>query len=132
MYGALLRTVPLLTMMGTVFLLSHQPGSVFYLPHFCGADKLAHIGLYGVMAASAVFAFPDTVRKRKRVTVAVITVIFCIIFGISDEFHQSFIPGRDASFGDVAADTAGALLLVAGWVIFGGSGVRRQCGGDRV
>lgn len=33
-----------------------------------------------------------------------------LLYGASDEIHQSFVPGRDAEFGDVAADALGALL----------------------
>lgn len=37
----------------------------------------------------------------------------CAAFGVLDEFHQSFVPGRDASLHDVVADTAGAALALA-------------------
>lgn len=33
-------------------------------------------------------------------------------YGLLDELHQSFVPGRVASLGDVAADGAGAMLAV--------------------
>jgi VanZ family protein len=42
-------------------------------------------------------------------------VLFCLLFGISDEFHQAFIPGRVVSAWDVAADSFGALLVVCLW-----------------
>ena len=37
----------------------------------------------------------------------------CAAFGLIDEFHQSFVPGRDASLHDVMADTIGAALALA-------------------
>ena len=37
-------------------------------------------------------------------------VIIAIAYGVSDEIHQYFIPGRHCSWHDVVADTAGALL----------------------
>jgi VanZ family protein len=40
-----------------------------------------------------------------------------VLYGLSDEVHQSFIPGRDASVGDVVADALGALLGAAAWVV---------------
>jgi VanZ family protein len=35
-------------------------------------------------------------------------VVLAVLLGIGDEFHQSFIPGRDASLQDVMADAVGA------------------------
>jgi VanZ family protein len=34
--------------------------------------------------------------------------VFTILFGISDEFHQMFVPSRDASVLDILADSVGA------------------------
>ena len=40
-----------------------------------------------------------------------------IAYGIGDEWHQYFVPGRDANLHDVAADSFGALLACgAGWL----------------
>jgi VanZ family protein len=35
-----------------------------------------------------------------------------ILWGVSDEFHQSFVPGRNASALDVVADTFGFVMAV--------------------
>ena len=40
-------------------------------------------------------------------------LLICILYAASDEFHQSFVPGRGASIVDVGIDTSGALLAVA-------------------
>ncbi len=37
-------------------------------------------------------------------------VLGVLIYALSDEFHQSFVPGRDSSLIDVGIDTAGAVL----------------------
>jgi VanZ family protein len=37
---------------------------------------------------------------------------FCLVYGLLDEWHQSFVPGRDATLSDVLADAVGALLGV--------------------
>jgi VanZ family protein len=40
-------------------------------------------------------------------------VCFCISYGASDEWHQSFVPGRDADLLDLLADTTGGLLAIS-------------------
>lgn len=40
-----------------------------------------------------------------------------VAYGISDEFHQSFVPRRDASIFDVMVDAIGALGGVSAWLL---------------
>lgn len=37
-------------------------------------------------------------------------LLLCLLYGMSDEFHQSFVPDRTPSVLDVAADTVGACI----------------------
>lgn len=37
------------------------------------------------------------------------------LYGMSDEWHQSFVPGRDANWLDVWTDSAGAAAGALGW-----------------
>jgi VanZ family protein len=37
------------------------------------------------------------------------TILIGICFGLSDEWHQSYVPGRDATIGDVLADSLGII-----------------------
>ncbi len=46
---------------------------------------------------------------------AILIIVLCTLYGVSDEFHQSFVPGRDASFWDVVKDCAGSILAVGLW-----------------
>jgi VanZ family protein len=34
----------------------------------------------------------------------------CVLYAMTDEFHQSFVPGRSATINDVAVDSAGAAI----------------------
>ena len=40
------------------------------------------------------------------------TVIVAFFYGVTDEFHQSYTPGREPRLRDVMIDTAGSLLFV--------------------
>jgi VanZ family protein len=112
---ALLRMVPMIVVMGTIFFLSNQPGDSLSLPPIPGIDKLAHMIAYGVLAGTVLFAHNNEQRHRRPRRVMVFTVIFCLLYGISDEFHQSFIPGRTASVYDLFADCGGAAMSCLFW-----------------
>jgi VanZ family protein len=44
------------------------------------------------------------------VRVAVLAAALAGAYGVTDEWHQTFTPGRDASLADVVKDLAGAVL----------------------
>lgn len=41
-----------------------------------------------------------------------VSLLWCIIFAISDEFHQSFTPNREASLNDIIIDSVGATMAL--------------------
>lgn len=111
----LIRIVPMIMVMGTIFFLSHQSGDSLKLPFFPGADKLAHMLAYGILALSVFWYQGERVLTRPLRT-AVLTVLFCVLYGVSDEYHQFFIPLRSASGFDILADTAGAVCVSIVWL----------------
>ncbi|MBW2465915.1 MAG: VanZ family protein [Deltaproteobacteria bacterium] len=103
--------------MGIIFYLSHQPGDLLQLPSFPAIDKLAHFIAYGTLAGTFLYALNPFATDKNGAVVAIMAVLFCIIFGISDEYHQSFIPGRSVSSLDVLADALGALFVTVSWFL---------------
>ena len=116
------RYLPVLAMMAVIFFLSSQPGDSFQLPDVPDIDKLLHSLVYGTLAATALFAVPVGFARRRPGMAAVLVVLFCLVYGISDEFHQSFVPGRTPSVWDLAADVLGASLVSAAWYLLGRQG----------
>ena len=87
--------------MGAIYLASEQPR----LPGPSGVpgfDKLAHFCAYGLMATLWVRALAVSLRPR---TAACLAWLVASAFGVTDEFHQSFVPGRSAELADWVADT---------------------------
>lgn len=91
-----------------IFFLSSQPripgASLFW-----GQDKIAHFiafGLLGYLGARALRA-PGGSRDRLRV---LMPAVLTALYGVSDEIHQAFVPGRDAALTDVLADAVGAFF----------------------
>lgn len=100
--------------MGILFFLSHQSGDTLVLPSFFGADKIAHMTAYGVLALTVLWSFGKKGMERKGRTI-ILTVLFCLLYGVSDEYHQSFIPYRSVSVFDILADAVGAFCLCLIW-----------------
>ena len=61
-----------------------------------------------LMARSIAGGFGRPLAGREALAV----VLAVTLYGVSDEWHQSFVPGRDSSAGDVAKDAGGALVGV--------------------
>lgn len=76
-------------------------------------DKLIHAAVYAVLAALLCRALLIGVRHGSPVSGAAVAVALAALFGASDEWHQSFTPGRDASAADLVADVVGAMLGAA-------------------
>jgi len=71
--------------------------------------KAAHFNVYALLAvlvATGVFTFD----RLKNVFGIILSLFVCILYSISDEIHQSFVPGRSCELRDVIIDTFGALL----------------------
>ena len=84
------------------------------LPEVPGAppqlDELAHLVEYavlGALVARAIAVDPRLGPPGPRAIWAVATLI-AVLYGLSDELHQSFVPARCASWTDALADAAGA------------------------
>ena len=71
-------------------------------PHIIGFDKVAHFAVFGLLATLVV-------RTGCRPGVAVLLVS---LYGLADEWRQSFTPGRAVEVADWVADTLGAIMAV--------------------
>jgi VanZ family protein len=74
--------------------------------------KCAHLTEYAILA----WLFWRARRKPVKADArpwswreAGVAILFVAAYALTDEFHQRFVPGREASFRDVLIDTAGAL-----------------------
>ncbi len=73
-------------------------------------DKLHHITAYFIMGVLASRAFRHFVKPTRAL--AIVSIAFCSLYGISDEWHQSFVIGRAADSLDWVADTLGATMAI--------------------
>jgi VanZ family protein len=86
-----------------IFFLSHQP--TLPVPQTIEhQDKVFHFLAYFILGVLAAFSLPSTLRFRW-----LWAALIASVYGISDEFHQSFVPGRETEFLDWLADTLGGM-----------------------
>jgi len=78
-------------------------------------DKLHHAGAYFILAGLTVRAFRHFIAKLNWLLFG--SLLFSSLYGISDEWHQSFVNGRYSDVNDWLADTLGAALCLGlyGW-----------------
>ena len=84
-----------------------------------GLDKIAHIVLWFVLCWLAMRAFQNQEKYPLFRTYALgAAVLLSIGYGVLDEIHQLYVPGRWADPYDAIADAVGALLFAGGhWVL---------------
>jgi len=71
--------------------------------------KYAHMFEYLCLGLSSfLFFFEACFRRRRRALCTLAAaLLFCFLYACSDEWHQSFVPGRAGRFTDVLIDSAG-------------------------
>jgi VanZ family protein len=88
---------------GAIFWLSHQPDLSVPLPGVLN-DKACHAVEYAGFTVTLAMAL--TVGGGRSVLARAGSL--AVLYGVSDEYHQRFVPGRESDLADVAADAAGA------------------------
>ncbi len=82
--------------------------------------KAAHFSVYFCLGLFSVLGFL-TLNRIHLALRPLLGVLFCVLYAVSDEIHQYFVPGRSCEFRDVCIDSSGVLLatiIVAVFIIF--------------
>ena len=109
-----MRPHPLLVLLAWMALITYwssQPNLPIDQPSVASAmhnfqHRFAHLLAYGLMGLLAWWTFEGRPRAL------LIAIAITSVFGMTDEFHQSFIPGRRAAVDDWLLDTLSATLAI--------------------
>ena len=95
---------------GVIFFFSSQPGLKSSLPNQWDfvLRKLAHLTEYAVLTFLLIRTLSRYWLGWRRILLA--AFILAILYAVSDEYHQTFVFGREGALRDVLIDSAGALL----------------------
>lgn len=139
-HGRLRRYLPLLLWMGAIFVGSTQlmsgdhthawidPIVAWLFPRLSNdvrmdihlvIRKFGHLTEYSILTLLAAYFCVSSSHDWLSRNWWLWSLAFVAAFAASDEFHQTFVPGRDGSPFDVALDTgAGIATIAVLWLIF--------------
>ena len=107
--------VPPLLYMALIFVVSSLEQPPLPMPEFewLTIDKLYHFIEYAILGGLLAIAF---VKAKPAVMpsklIWLVAAVLSILYGASDEWHQSFVPGRFATLADWVADVLGSIAGV--------------------
>ena len=124
--------LPVILWAGVIFYLSGVPNLNSGLPVFWDVfwRKLFHAGEFGLLNLLLWRAlyYGEGASFKKALGWS---LIFTILYAISDELHQYFVPDRQARWQDAAQDSLGALLTSAAlYAIFKFNGSKNSGSND--
>lgn len=104
--------LPLIIWLVLIFLVSDRPKAE--IPDYGAWDllvkKSSHFVAYAIVALLARRAFGSSPLATP------LALLLTFLYAVSDEYHQTFVPGRHGNWIDVLIDTAGGLAaLTAAW-----------------
>jgi VanZ family protein len=122
---------PPIILMSLIFILSSIPagkdrgfGALFVFSPTI--QNFVHIPLYAALSLSWILPMSHRSNSQRKIiwfyfySSRLLAVLFTVLFGIFDEFHQAFVPGRYCSAQDILLNVVGAIV---GVIIFQMSGL---------
>ena len=103
------RAVPCILCMAIIFKLSSLTNEQLEdFPQIW--DKLAHFLEYATLAGCYAMIWTRNEWSRRQWLRVLIVGVLALVYGCTDEYHQSFVEGRDCSAFDLVADLTGGLF----------------------
>lgn len=101
--------------MGLIFYLSslsQAPETLMEVIDWGPIDKVFHLVEYTVLGVLLARALSYSLRRTLSTYSWIIAFAVAVLFGLSDEWHQSFVLGRHSSVSDLIVDILGSALGV--------------------
>jgi VanZ family protein len=114
--------IPVIAYMIAIFVGQSMPNP----PEPPGAltDKHEHFFFYGVLAVLVLRALANARWRRITAGAACGAIAFAALYGVVNEWHQRFVPGRSYDVFDMIANTIGSVLAVG--LVWAWSIIRRR------
>ena len=95
--------------MGVIFAISAAPSIATPLEPLYDFTfkKVTHVTVYGILTVLLFWALRIHIRHKGRALVT--AALVAVLYAFSDEWHQTFVPGREGTLRDVGIDAVGAV-----------------------
>lgn len=111
--------LPMIIWAALIFVASSIPASSMPKIGILSYDKLIHGIIFCFFGLLLYRGFERRVTPIKMQWLRMAIVLgIVMIYGALDEFHQSFVPGRNEDFFDFLADTIGGIIAILLLAIF--------------
>jgi VanZ family protein len=98
---------------------------------FKWGDKVAHLLEYGILSSLLFLAFYTSGKEYLKRHVFILSILIGMAYGLSDEIHQKFVPGRDCNVFDFLADCLGIIAVQSAiWLYLKRKGKRKKNGAE--
>ena len=109
------RLLCLLAWMAVIYWFSDQPNSNQVTENYFGdfnfsVRKLAHFSEYAILFLIARWTLAASKLEQIRARGAWSALAIAVAYAMLDEWHQAYVPGRSAAWGDVLIDASGATV----------------------
>lgn len=105
-----LAWLPAVSWMALIWFVSSLAQPDFPVSSFPLRDKGVHFVVYASLGFFVAHAALRTWSDRPRVRLLATAVFVTVMWGVLDEIHQAFVPGRSSDTLDVVADGVGAVV----------------------
>jgi VanZ family protein len=79
---------------------------------FSFQDKFFHFLVFGILALLMARSFKKSQLKLFNKNYHIMSIVLTGFYGVIDEYHQYFVPGRFSTVGDWLADILGAIIFI--------------------
>ena len=104
---------PFLLWMVIIFVQSSFPAIELPEVEVISADKIAHMGVYGLLA---VLCYISLIHLTENNTFSLSpfswSFVIASLYGATDEIHQYYVPNRSSEIQDWLADVTGIVIMV--------------------
>ena len=101
---------PAFSYMLLIFFLSSRSSFPLSPPSIPYIDKIFHLVEFAVLGYLLVRAFLHSNNPGLQKYALLLAIVITILFGLTDELHQFFVPLRQGDFFDLISDSLGAVI----------------------